>query len=247
MYNIKGISVNNTSMFYKINPVIKMLFVLIISLTVLFVKNNYAVTSALIVSIFLILLSKDKIKNILRYIFSLRWFCIFIFVFNYIVLHEIIPSLVSVGQMLSVLLFNLFLIKTTSKKDLEYAIYKLLVGFRIIGFNTESLVVIISLIIRFIPEILNIENKIMVSQSCRGVDYYSKNIGNKLRIVYASIIPLIRLCIKKADDTADSMEVRCYNSNVFRYNKRDLTFYDIIYLLISSIVIFLIIYLEVLL
>lgn len=235
MYNISLMSINKNNLFYRIHPAFKIVVTLLFSIVFLFIKNVYIIGFCVLLSFILLLCAREKISNIFRYIYSLKWFYIFIFVFNYLVLKNFALSIVSVGQMLSVLLCNLFLIRTTSEKDLEYGIYVFLRPLSFLHINVSTLVLIISLIIRFIPEIIDCENKILICQYNRGISFKHKNIVDRIRMIYASIIPLINMCIKKADDMAITMEVRCYDVNNFRCKKRRIKNYDIIFLTVSII------------
>ena len=245
MFNISISNANVNSKLYIINPLAKIIITLFFSVYVFFLKNIYALFACLLVSIVYAFIAEKSLWKILKYVWNLKIFYLFIFVFNYLFYRNLISSVMSVGQLVSIFLLNIALIKTTGKRDMEYGLYKLLWPFRVFGLNVNSIVMIISLIIRFIPEIISSENKILLSQYSRGVNFKDKRIINKMYIIYSSVIPLINLCIKKADAIADTMDVRCYNVNTFSNWQRKVLICDIIYVIINIAVFIPIFFLEV--
>ena len=99
---------------------------------------------------------------------------------------------------------------------------------KLIGIPVNKMALSISLALRFIPTIIDQGNKIIKSQASRGIDYYNSGIKGKLLAIKSLIIPMFVLSIKKADDLADSMEIRLYNVNKKRTNFRQnpWRFYD---------------------
>ena len=245
MFNISINKANINSKLFFINPVLKIIIVLIFSILVFCLKNVFAVLACLLISTFYSLWAEKNISKILRYIWSLKWFYLFIFIFNYIISNSLLSSLISVGQLLAIFLFNISLIKSTGKRDMEYGLFRILSPFNLFKIDVNSIVMIISLIIRFLPEIISSENKILQSQYSRGINYKNSGLSNRLKIIYSSIIPLINISIKKSDEIADTMDVRCYNVNLFSTWKRKTGFCDIIYLIVNVFILFAVVCLEV--
>lgn len=85
----------------------------------------------------------------------------------------------------------------------------------------KKVATMISLTVRFLPEILQQAKLISDAQNCRCIQ-------NRKNPVYRAVkfsIPLLRRILEKADHLADAMESRCYSENfrslAFKTTKRD--------------------------
>ena len=122
--------------------------------------------------------------------------------------------------MIYILLYTSILTLTTPPTEITYGLEKLFLPLKLIGIPVNKMALSISLALRFIPTIIDQGNKIIKSQASRGIDYYNSNLKGKILAIKSLIIPMFALSIKKADDLADSMEVRLYNVNSKRINFR---------------------------
>ena len=78
----------------------------------------------------------------------------------------------------------------------------------------------ISISLRFIPTVIDEGDKILKSQACRGIDFNTSNIKDKLVAIKSLVIPMFVLTLKRADELADAMEVRLFSIYKKRTNFR---------------------------
>ena len=142
------------------------------------------------------------------------------YIINLIVGSNLSVTIITLLRLIYVLLYTSILTLTTPPTEITYGLEKLFLPLKLIGIPVNKMALSISLALRFIPTIIDQGNKIIKSQASRGIDYYNSNLKGKILAIKSLIIPMFALSIKKADDLADSMEVRLYNVNSKRINFR---------------------------
>jgi len=75
---------------------------------------------------------------------------------------------------------------------------------------------IMSLALSLIPTLMDETGKIINAQKSRGAHFDSKNIFKKAKALMPVLIPLFISAFKRAEDLANAMDSRCFNS----YRKR---------------------------
>lgn len=85
-----------------------------------------------------------------------------------------------------ILIITLTTILTSSTKplDLTLAIENLLNPFKRFGFPAHELAMMISIALRFIPDLLDEAKRIMKAQASRGVDFNEGTISEKLKRLF---------------------------------------------------------------
>ena len=216
------------SLVHKMNPLAKIICVLLF-IIMSFLTFNIRFNILLLILLILMLCNTKIPFNIyFKTIFSIKWLLLFILIINLIVGSSLNVIIITILRLIYVVLYTSILTLTTPPTEITYGIEKLFSPLKLIGIPVNKMALSISLALRFIPTIIDQGNKIIKSQASRGIDYYNSNIKGKLLAVKALIIPMFVLSIKKADDLADSMEVRLYNVNSKRINFRQnkWRFYD---------------------
>ena len=79
---------------------------------------------------------------------------------------------------------------------------------------------IITLSIRYIPTLTSEASRIINAQKLRGINFKSKNIKERILSVSGIFIPMFTLSIKRAELSADIMDLRLYNYGKSRTNYR---------------------------
>ena len=79
---------------------------------------------------------------------------------------------------------------------------------------------IITLTLRYIPTLLMEANRIIRAQKLRGIDFDTKNIKEKIISISGIFIPMFTLSLRRAEETADIMDIRLYNYGNSRTNYR---------------------------
>ncbi len=110
-----------------------------------------------------------------------------------------------------IIMLSLLFVSSTRPSDIKVAVERLLAIFPFISRKKVAVkvAVMMSLILRFIPEIVNQAKETLDAQKARGIE-------NRKNPVYRLIkfaVPLIRRTFENADRLALAMEARCYSEN----------------------------------
>lgn len=212
MSNIKfGRYYSTTSDIHKMNPVYKLICLIIFSSLLLLVNDVVMVLIISILTIILMLASNVPIKlylNNIRTIFVLIIFIIFI---NTIFRTPLINTIISTFKLILVVVYTSVVTFTTTPNEMTYGLERILYPLRKLGINTSYIAVSISLAIRFIPIIFEQGDKVLKSQASRGLDFNNGDLKTKIKSLTSILLPMFMLSFKRADSIADFMEVRLYN------------------------------------
>jgi len=217
----------NTGSFYPISseihsltPISKILCILIVILTTLITNNLIVHILMSIVMLFSIIASNIPISMFLKPIWKLKSLIIFIFIINFLLKVNIITSIVVSLKVVILLAYGILLIMTTTNKEIMEGLSKFFYPLEWVGINTKKFVLTISLSLRFIPSIFESGQKILKSESSRGIDFKSATLSGKIKMITGMIVPMFILTLKKSDDVADTMEVKLFDVNNKMSNRR---------------------------
>ncbi|MDD3391979.1 MAG: energy-coupling factor transporter transmembrane protein EcfT [Bacilli bacterium] len=199
------------------------------------ISSNLVLNSLLfLMVIIIVLMSKIELKIYLKIISSLKLFILFIIVINLIFKVSLSLIAVMVIRLIIIVLYTSVLTLTTAPTELTYGLEQFLSPLKYIGVPVSKIALILTLAIRFIPNLLDESKRIMKAQISRGARYDS--FKNKMISLKYLIVPLFMITFKKADDLAQTMEVRLFSinskKNNYRSNKWHL--YDSYMILIHS-------------
>lgn len=231
---------NTNSIVHKINPFIKLLLTLIYVIFIMFIENIYAYIILTIIFFIFTLFTKVPLKQYYKSIKGLYILIFSIIIINLIFKTQYINTILMIMKLILTLMYTSMLTMTTTTLELTKALEQLLSPFKYIGINIYSLSFIITLAINFIPSILNQVNKILISLNIKGINYKKQNLKNKLLILKAIILPIFNLSLKKADNTADILDIRLYNIDKKRNNYSKIKIFDIMVLIVNIIIIIII-------
>ena len=101
---------------------------------------------------------------------------------------------------------------TTTPNDLTDAIEKLLSPLKYIGLQNavHTLAMMMTIVLRFIPILVEETQKIMNAQKARGADLENGNLMQRIKALIPILIPLLISSIRHAYELAEAMECRCY-------------------------------------
>ena len=105
---------------------------------------------------------------------------------------------------------------TTKPLELTLAIENLLNPLKRFHFPVHELAMMISIALRFIPDLLDEAKRIMKAQASRGADFNEGSFMEKIRSIISLIIPLFISAFQRAEDLANAMESRNYNPEAKR-------------------------------
>lgn len=140
--------------------------------------------------------------------------------------------------------FTTILTSTSTPIQLTYAIENMLKPLKYLKIPVNEIAMIISIAIRFIPNLIDEAGKIKKAQITRGVNF-NGNFYTKTKAIIALSIPMFSIAFRKANDLANAMEARNYQPKknrtryrVFLVKKNDLLFLLSILLLFALMLYF---------
>ncbi|MDR1616535.1 MAG: energy-coupling factor transporter transmembrane protein EcfT [Syntrophomonadaceae bacterium] len=105
---------------------------------------------------------------------------------------------------------------TCSAMSLTCGLEKLLIPLNKIGIRTQELIMIMIISMRFIPIFSESARHISVAQQCRGVNWRKGKIKERLVNMLALLVPLLRIAMERANDLAEAMESRGFQTGASR-------------------------------
>ena len=232
----KYIPVN--SLIHRLDPRLK-IGALLIFLIAVFFDAGFIGYGILAVFVLLVaMLSNIAIKHILKAIKPMLFMMLFLMVFNIFLVNtgEIVLTIGSFniysGALIQsayifirlILIITLTTILTSSTKplDLTLGIESMLLPFKRFGFPAHELALMISIALRFIPDLLDEAKRIMKAQASRGVDFNEGTMKEKIKAIVSLFIPLFISAFQRAEDLANAMESRNYNPEAPRTRYKSL-------------------------
>ncbi len=119
-------------------------------------------------------------------------------------------------RIVSLILFSSLLTYTTSPTMLTDAIERLLSPLKLFKVNVNSLAMMMTIALRFIPTLIEEIDIIMSAQKARGADLETGSLTQRAKALVPVFIPLIVSSFRRAYELAFAMECRCYTGD----NKR---------------------------
>lgn len=174
----------------------------------------------LILLVLLIFNTKIPFKVYLKALKSIRILLIFILIINLLFTRNIELSLIMFLRLIMIVLYTSILTLTTPPNEITYGLEIIFSPLKLFKIPVNKMAFSISLVLRFIPTIIDEANKILKSLASRGIDYYNSNLKGKLISLKALLIPMFVLTLRRADNLADALDVRLYDVNKKRINFR---------------------------
>jgi len=246
MYNFKLNKYYNTeSIIHNINPLIKIICVLIFTFLCL-LSNNLLFLILLLFLLILIIYMSNVPRNL--YINNLKFILpmmVFIFIIN-LIFSNIYTTFISILKLVLFILYSQILLYTTKPNDITYGLEILLSPLKVFNINASSIALTISLALRFIPTIFIESDKVIKSQISRGLNL-SGNISEKCDKIISVIFPIFDLSLKRGEDISNVLDMRLYRVDGKRtkYKNNSISANDAICLLIHVVLILIFIVIEV--
>ena len=105
---------------------------------------------------------------------------------------------------------------TTTPIKLTDGIEALLKPLSKIGVPAHDIAMMMTIALRFIPTLLDENDKIIKAQQARGADFDTGRLRDKARALVPILVPLFISAFRRADELAMAMESRCYNGGANR-------------------------------
>ncbi len=106
---------------------------------------------------------------------------------------------------------SVFLTLTTTPLGVADAMESILSPLQKIGFPAHEISMMMSIALRFVPNLMEETDKIMKAQSSRGAQYDTGGVIARARGLVSVLVPLFVSCFRRAEELATAMEARCYH------------------------------------
>ncbi len=113
---------------------------------------------------------------------------------------------------------------TTVPTMLTDAIEKLLSPLKLFKIPVQSLAMMMTLALRFIPTLIEEIEKITNAQKARGADFENGKLLQRMKAIVPIIIPLVVSSFRRAAELADAMNCRCYTGGNKRTRMKQMKF-----------------------
>ena len=185
---------------------------------------GYAVLFAAVAGV--ILLSKLSFTFIWKSMKPMLFMMVFLFIMNCFVIRTgevlvtvgkisiysgaVMQTLYIIVRLLLMIMITTCLTATTKPLDMTLGIEDLLKPASRIGVPGHEIAMLISIALRFIPDLIEETTRIMKAQESRGVDMKEGKFSEKISAILSLIVPLFVSAFQRADDLANAMEARGY-------------------------------------
>jgi len=111
---------------------------------------------------------------------------------------------------------------TTKPLDMTLGIEDLLMPLKRFHVPAHEIAMLISIALRFIPDLIEETQRIMKAQQSRGVDMKEGKLMERVMAILSLIVPLFVSALQRAEDLANAMEARGYQGGHGRSQYRQL-------------------------
>ncbi len=143
----------------------------------------------------------------------------------------VLSTLYIAVRLLLMIMITTCLTATTKPLDMTLGIEDLLKPFTKIKVPAHEIAMLISIALRFIPDLIEETQRIMKAQESRGVDLKEGKLKEKIMAILSLIVPLFVSAFQRAEDLANAMEARGYAPGEKRTRYRILKMHGRDYLL----------------
>lgn len=230
---------NLDSIIHKLNPIYKIIIFLITLLSIISIHNILNVLMMLVYFILIINLSNINYKIFIKNVLIFKYFYIFIFLLCLLFGASLLSSIIIIFKIIFFVLSLIILTLTTSWTESLYGIERTFKSFnKYVSVNKIALKM--TLFFRFISLYIFEVERILISQTSRGLDIKNVNIKTKLFLIKNIIVSAYKNMKIKNKEFINVINIRLYDIKNSRSNYRlnNRTLYDII--LLSLIIMLLI-------
>ncbi len=221
---------------HKLNPVVKLICLLILIVLTFITSSIKLEVLMLFVTAYLCFSSNVPLRHYFNTLYGLRYFFILLLVLLAARGLYLENALIILIKIVSVMLYLDMIFYTTSPSEIKYGIEKLLTPFNIFNVNTSPVINKLVNAITFFPLLFSTEREVLINASSRGLDYTYADIVSRFFVIIASFKNTFRLTVEKMRKQKLSSYLRGYSSSKYRTNLRTnkVGFYDIILLLVHT-------------
>ena len=134
----------------------------------------------------------------------------------------IVHAFFMVVRIIMLITCTFLLTYTTSPLALTDGLESLLGPLTNLRVPLHDLSIMMSIALRFIPNLIEETDKIMSAQRARGADFDSGNLVQRAKALIPLLVPLFISAFRRADELATAMECRCYHGDEGRTRMKQL-------------------------
>ena len=230
---------NNNSPIHRLNPLCKILALLVFVIMVLVSSHVKAIISLFLILSFIITISDVPFISFFKSLMSMKFLIVFIFLINLIFGVSVYSSFVMISKIVLLVMYSSILLYTTTTNSLAYGFSSFLRPLCIFGLPVSKISMAIALSLNFIPSLFASSDKIIRSQMSRGFNYSDGSFKDRIVGIKSIFIPMFVSSIKRADAVSDAMEVKNFSFNCDRSDIIDYRWhFNDFYMIISHFVLF---------
>ena len=235
---------------HRMDPRTKLLLTVLYIVALFLAKSLVTYGIMLAILAVWIILSKIKLKSILRGIKPILFILIFTGLLNIfytpgtvlwqwgflrVTVEGLWSAFFMVLRILMLIACTFLLTYTTSPILLTDGLERLLNPLKKIRVPVHELAMMMSIALRFIPTLIEETDKIMSAQKARGADFETGSLMDKAKALVPLLVPLFISAFRRADELAIAMECRCYHGGEGRTRLKELHFqsFDILALILG--------------
>lgn len=225
MYKL-GQYVSRESIVHQLDPRIKIITV--IALSIMILKMNtvglLAVSLMVIIISLLAYINPGSLVKTLRPVWPF-FFCLFLLYLFFTPGKPIPPfpigpvqisyaglnlGLLQIGKFVLLVLAASLLTMTTNASQITSGLERLLRPLKMINISSHNIAMLMSLALRFLPTLLEQMQQISEAQLSRGAHFNPRRLFGKIKAISYLTIPLLINIFRQSDQLADAMEARGY-------------------------------------
>lgn len=185
------------SLIHRIPAGIKLILLCAIGIGLFFLRDWRLVLVMLATCILLYPVAQLPLRLLARQLLAMSWFIILLGIIQWWA-DNWHGAIVVSGRLLSLLLLANLVTLTTRATDTLNTLSWALRWLRFLGVNPERISLMISLVLRFLPVIIEVMHEVRAAQKARGIEFN----------LIAMTVPVIIRTLKMADDIADAIDAR---------------------------------------
>lgn len=231
------------SVVHKLNPIFKIISLIIMITSIFFIDSYVDIIMLVSYLLLSIAYSNINIKIYLKNIKGIKIFLLFILIIDLIFFININKIVFDLFKIIFIILYSSLLTYTTVITEITYGIETLLKPLnRIIP--TSDIATTITLAIRYIPSLTHEADRIIKAQKLRGINFDSSNFKERIISISGVLLPMFAISLKKAERTADIMDIRLYNygKSKTNYRKNNWQIIDTLLLILNILILIIVIF-----
>lgn len=213
------------SVIHKMDPRMKIVLTMFLIVLIFLCKNVVSLFLVVLCTFMLVLVSKIRLKTVLKSIKPLTVIIIITSLLNLfygtgeplvefwrlkITLNGIETAVFMAVRIITLVVISSLLTYTTSPTELTDSIERLLKPLKYFKVDVHSIAMTMTIALRFIPTLIEEIQKIMAAQKSRGADMESGGLIHRAKALIPVLIPLFVSAFRRANELAYAMECRCY-------------------------------------